>query len=83
MLMLSFGCACAASLDAPSSGMNESEKSCVPSLLRVHVFNPLVHVSNLHMPSTRWRSCHHKRHRHLILNWFRAGGNDLIGLPHC
>jgi Carbohydrate esterase, sialic acid-specific acetylesterase len=27
MLMLSFGCACAASLDAPSSGMNESEKS--------------------------------------------------------
>jgi len=25
------------------------------------------------------KSCRHKRHRHLILNWFRTGGNDLIG----
>ena len=38
MLRLPFGCACAASLDAPSPGMNESEKSCAPSLLWVHVF---------------------------------------------
>ena len=28
---------------------------------------------------TRWKSCRHKRYRHLILNWFRTGGNDLIG----
>ena len=61
MLMLPFGCACAASLDEPSPGMNESEKSCVPSLLWVQgfnpwvqVFNPWVQVFNLHMPSTRW-----------------------------
>ena len=38
MLMLPFGRACAASLDAPWPGMNESEKSCAPSLLWVHVF---------------------------------------------
>jgi len=25
------------------------------------------------------KSCRHKRYRHLILNWFRAGGSDLIG----
>jgi len=28
---------------------------------------------------TRWKSCRHKTYRHLILNWFRAGGSDLIG----
>ena len=28
---------------------------------------------------TRWKSCRHKRYRHLILNWFRTGGGDLIG----
>ena len=38
-----------------------------------------VQVFNLHLPSTRWRSCRHKRHRHLILHWFRTGGSDLIG----
>jgi|GEM_PF-1659774 len=25
------------------------------------------------------KSCRHKRCRHVILNWFRTGGNDLIG----
>ena len=28
---------------------------------------------------TRWKSCRHKTCGHLILNWFRAGGSDLIG----
>jgi len=28
---------------------------------------------------TRWKSCRHKRYRHLILNWFRTGGGDLVG----
>jgi len=27
----------------------------------------------------KMKSCHHKTYRHLILNWFRSGGNDLIG----
>ena len=27
----------------------------------------------------KMKSCRHKRYRHLILNWFRAGGGDLIG----
>jgi len=36
------------------SRKDRSEKSCVPSLLWVQVFNPWVQVFNLHMPSTRW-----------------------------
>jgi len=31
------------------------------------------------------KSCRHKRHRHLILNWFRAGGVISSGVdeePH-
>jgi len=27
----------------------------------------------------KMKSCRHKRSRHPILNWFRTGGNDLIG----
>jgi len=27
----------------------------------------------------KMKSCRHKRYRHLILSWFRAGGSDLIG----
>ena len=34
--------------------------------------------SNLHFPDTM-KSCRHKRGRNLILDWFRIGGNDLIG----
>jgi hypothetical protein len=34
--------------------------------------------SNLHFPD-KIKSCRHKRHRHLVLSWFRSGGNNLIG----
>ena len=59
-------------MNPPSPSMNESEKSCVPSLLWVQVFQ-LAHAFD------KMKSCRHKTYRHLILSWFRSGGNDLIG----
>ena len=57
----------------------------VPSLKHAAIFPMWVRVfpcgcefSTCTSP-TRWKSCRHKRHRHLTLNWFRTGGNDLIG----
>jgi len=41
--------------------------------------NLWVRVFNLHFPETM-KSCRHKSYRHPILNWFRTGGGDLIGL---
>ena len=44
----------------------------------VQVFPCGCEFSNLHFPD-KMKSCRHKRHRHLILNWFRTGGGDLVG----
>ena len=43
--------------------------------------DPRVAASFQRADATRdtMKSCRHKRYRHLILNWFRTGGGDLIG----
>jgi len=66
--MVPFGCACAASLAAPSPGMNESEKSCVLSLLWVQFFNPWLQVFPCGCKFStcridKMKSCHHKETR--------------------
>jgi len=59
------------------SRKDRSKKSCVPSLLWVHIFPCGCKFSTCRID--KMESCRHKRHRHLILSWFRAGGSDLIG----
>ena len=41
--------------------------------------NLWVQVFQLALAFDKMKSCRHKRHRHLILKRFRAGGSDLIG----
>ena len=54
-------------------------KSCRHKRCGCEFSHPMwVRVFNLHFPDTM-KSCRHTRYRHLILDWFRTGGGDLVG----